>query len=124
MSGKTYIVFLVSLLLAFGAWNTRAYAAPGPLQAVLDWGNPDDTTDKIQVEKGISRTGTFTGTFASMGQLPPSTITFVDSLNSPGDTACYRIAYVNASGVGPYAGPVCKTFPALPTQTPEPFTVK
>jgi hypothetical protein len=91
----------------------------GTLQATLSWTNAD-TLNSIQVEKGNSATGTF----SMLVQLAPNTITYVDATNVPSEVSCYRVAYFNNSGVGSYAGPVCKTFQALPSQSPGSFTVK
>ena|SRR5712692_9312829 len=107
-------LFSVFLLCSFGA---SAFA--GTLPSTLDWTNPD-TVDKIQIEKAASLTGAFT----TLAQVPASTLTYLDATNGPGETACYRVAYFTTSGVGPYAGPVCKTFPALPSQAPGALTVK
>lgn len=94
-------------------------ADAGTLTATLTWTNPD-TIDGIQVEKSNSPTGTF----GILNQIAAGTTTYADTTNSPGDQSCYRIAYFNSSGVGPYAGPVCKVFPTVPTQTPGSFVVK
>ncbi len=90
------------------------------LDANLQWANPVDITDSIQVEKSTS----LTGSFALLKQLAPNTITYTDSTNSQGTTGCYRVAYFNTSGVGPYVGPVCKTFPQTPQTAPSSLTVK
>jgi hypothetical protein len=120
MSRTTYLIFLglwlFVCILVIGAFQTRA---ANTLPAQLTWSNPD-TTDKIQVEKGPAAAGTFT----TIAQLPALTTTYLDATNAPGDNNCFRVAYFNASGVGPYAGPVCKNFPALPTQTPGAFIVQ
>jgi amino acid transporter len=96
-----------------------SFVFAGTLPADLTWSNPD-TLDKIQIEKGSS----LAGPFATINQVAAGQTSYTDATNAPGDTACYRAAYINSSGIGPYAGPVCKTFPALPSQTPGSFTVK
>ena len=112
-----YLLFASVLTLLL---TSSVYAQAGTLPAQLDWTNPLDLTDGVQVEKGAS----LTGPFVSIRQLPAASTTFTDLTNSAGTTACYRLAYFNTSGVGPYAGPVCKTFPAVPSQAPATPTVK
>jgi hypothetical protein len=109
------MLVLLCLLVAL-----PSLALAGTLPAQLDWANPVDTTDSIQVEKGSA----LAGPFAIIKQVAPGVTTYTDATNAPGETACYRVAYDNTSGVGPYAGPVCKTFQAIPSATPTPFTVK
>lgn len=92
----------------------------GTLPATLTWSNPTDITDGIQVEKSAS----VTGTFVIVNQTAVNVTTYTDATNAAGDTSCYRIAYFNTSGVGLYAGPVCKTFPTVPTVAPATFGVK
>lgn len=108
------IVLILCLVFA-----SMGLAEAGTLPATLAWSNPIDVTDGIQVEKSASATGTF----ATIKQVPSGTITFTDAANNPGETACYRVAYFNPSGIGPYAGPICKTFPTIPAQAPATFTV-
>ena len=115
--GKIFIWMF--LALGFMALPLLAFAQAGTLPATLDWTNPD-IVNGLQVEKSNSATGTFT----SIKQLPAKTITFTDATNAPGDTACYRVAYFNTSGMSPYAGPVCKTFPASPQTAPSSLTIK
>lgn len=98
---------------------SMAFAQAGTLPAQLDWSNTD-TADTIQVEKGPALTGPFT----VLNILPANTATYLDGTNSAGTLACYKVAYKSSSGIGPYAGPVCKTFPAIPSQAPASFTVK
>jgi hypothetical protein len=109
------ILSVAVLLLSFIAGPVFA----GTLPAQLTWTNTD-ANDSIQIEKGPA----LTGNFAAINQVVPGTTGYTDATNAPGDTACYRVAYFNTSGIGPYAGPVCKTFPALPAQAPATFTVK
>ena len=90
----------------------------GTLPATIAWTNTD-TVDGVQIEKSNAPVGTFT----TIKQIAALSITFTDPTNAPGDTACYRVAYFNTSGVGPYAGPVCKAFPTVPNQTPAGVTV-
>jgi hypothetical protein len=110
-------VCVFALCLMLSVWIELTHA--GTLPAQLDWTNPD-IVDKIQIEKSASLTGTYT----ILSQPAAETSAFLDATNAPGDAPCYRLAYVNPSGIGPYAGPVCKTFPAIPTQTPGAFTVR
>lgn len=108
---------LPAIILALVALVNLASA--GSLPSEITWTNPD-LINKIQIEKGPS----FVGPFVTINQVMAGQTLYTDATNEPGETACYRLAYVNASGIGPYAGPVCKTFPALPLQTPEMLTVK
>lgn len=108
------------LVLGFLALPLLVLAQASTLSAQLDWSNPVDVTDSVQVEKS----STLAGTYSVLKQLPANSITYTDATNAPGSTACFRVAYFNTSGIGAYAGPVCKTFPATPTQTPSSFTVK
>lgn len=98
-------------------WSLAAVA--GTLSSDLTWQNTD-LNNKIQVEKSNNATGIYT----VIAQPAAGSTGYSDATNAPGDTACYRVAYFNLSGVGPYAGPVCKTFPALPSQAPASLTVK
>lgn len=107
------------LLVACVIIGSSGVDAAGTLAATLVWTNPVDITDGVQVEKSNSVSGIFT----TIKQTAGNTVQYVDATNSPGDTACYRVAYFNTSGVGPYAGPVCKTFPTVPTQAPASFGV-
>jgi hypothetical protein len=78
------------------------------LVSTISWGNPVTmTTNQLQVEKGSSPTGQFVG----IAQLPANSTSYTDANNVAGTTACYRVAYLMGNGIGPYAGPVCKTFP-------------
>lgn len=114
MKEKIFVLCMAVLSIA-----SIAFAQAGTLPAQLDWSNPN-TVDGIQVEKG----GSLTGAFSMLKQLPANALTYTDATNNPGTTSCYRLGYFNTSGIGPYAGPVCKTFPAVPSQTPATFTVK
>lgn len=109
-------VFLVFCIVASVAM--RAHAATLP--SILEWSNPVDVTDQIRVEKS----GSITMPFTKLTDLSANSLTYTDATNGPGDTACYKIAYFNSSGLGPYAGPVCKIFPTVPGQSPATFTVK
>jgi hypothetical protein len=106
-------IFVVVVLLS------AVPLSAGTLQSHLDWTNTD-TTNGIWVDKGP----TLTGPFNMLVQLPAGTITYTDSTNAPGQTSCYRVAYFNVSGIGSWAGPVCKTFVPISSQTPGTFTVK
>lgn len=107
------------LALTFLALPLLVFAQAGTLPAQLDWSNPN-TTDTLQLEKSSA----LTGTYSTLNVLTPNTKTYLDATNNPGSTSCYRLAYKSTSGIGPYAGPVCKTFPAIPSETPQTFTVK
>lgn len=115
---KRQTLVFIGLLTVLTLLNISQPAGAGTLPSILNWTNPD-TVDKVQIEKAASLTGAFT----MLAQIPASTITYLDATNGPGETACYRVAYFTTSGVGPYAGPVCKTFPALPSQAPGALTV-
>ena len=91
----------------------------GTLASVLSWTNPD-TTDGIQIEKASSCAGAFT----VLKSVPAGTTSYTDATNAPGDTPCYRVAYVNSSGIGPYAGPTGKVFPPIPAQAPTSLQVQ
>ena len=116
--GLCYTIMALLIAVWWVAWAITAHAS-GTLPAQLDWIN-SDTLNPIQIEKGSALSGPFT----KIVTVPAGTITDTDATNAPGDTACYRVAYANPSGVGPYAGPVCKTFPTIPVQSPGTFTVK
>lgn len=111
---------IVSLMVVVGLMIGGGVVAQsaGTLSATLTWQNTE-TTDGIQIEKSANIAGTYT----IIKQTAANVTTYVDATNAAGDTACYRIAYFNTSGVGPYAGPVCKTFPIVPTQAPATFGV-
>jgi hypothetical protein len=109
---KVLSAFVVAMVMFVGVGMASA------LDAVLEWTNTA-TTYGIQVEKSTS----INGTYVLLHQTAPNVSTYTDSSNAPGDVACYRVAYFNASGVGPRTGGVCKSFPTVPTQTPAAFGV-
>ena len=104
---------VLACVLLFGSVGL-AYA----LDSNLTWTNPV-TTFGVQVEKASS----VGGTYVMINQTAVNATSYTDTDNVAGATACYRIAYFNTSGVGPYATSVCKTFPQIPTQTPANFGV-
>ena len=83
------------------------------LTSVLSWDN-SDAMNSIQIEKGPSSDGPF----SFLATVVPNTVTFIDEKNAPGEQSCYRLAYANTSGVGPYFNVACKSFPTLPTAAP------
>lgn len=100
------VAILVAVLTSLGI-----YVYAQSLTAKLTWTNVD-TTNRIQVEKSTSPTGTF----VIIQTLDPGTATFTESAAGiPGSQVCYRVAYYNTSGVGPYSNVACKTFPLVPT---------
>lgn len=105
---KKYFGMLVVSIMMFASVGMA-----NALDSVLTWTNTA-TTYGIQIEKSSS----INGTYVMINQTAPNVSMFTDSSNVAGDTSCYRIAYFNTSGVGPYTGAVCKTFPLVPTQTP------
>lgn len=113
MKKLLYFGVLVALFGMYSMGN-----AAGTLKSSLAWTNTD-TTNGVQVEKASSSTGVFT----MLKQLLANTVSYDDVTNGSGETACYRMAYYNTSGVGPYSFVVCKTFPTVPTQAPAAFTV-
>jgi hypothetical protein len=88
------------------------------LDAILTWTN-SSSTHGIQIE----RSATIGGTYSVINQTAANVSTYTDSTNIAGTTSCYRIAYFNTSGVGPYTTPYCKSFPVVPTQLPGAFAV-
>lgn len=94
--------------------------AAGILPADLVWSNPVDTVNGIQVEKGSIASGPF----VMLSQVPAGSTAYHDGTNGAGETACYRVAYFNTAGVGPYSPTVCKNFPLLPTAAPVGFSVR
>ena len=119
MSVKQAIgVFAVMLIVASITVPMKAFSA-GTLVSTLAWANPLNVVDGIQIEKSSS----LTGVYSTLRQVAAGSVGYSDGTNGAGETACYRIAYYNTSGVGPYLGPLCKTFPTIPTQTPATFSV-
>ena len=115
------IAIAVSIVIAVtGLCLVAGHVFAGTLPADLSWSNPINTVDQIQIEKS----GVQSGPYTVIVTMPAGATSYQDATNNPGSTQCYRAAYLNSSGVGPYAGPVCKTFPALPASSPGAFTVK
>jgi hypothetical protein len=113
------LFFVFSLVCMALSFLLPFVVQAGTLQSDLSWTNTD-SINKIQVVKGSGTVGTFT----EIAQVLAGQTTYTDATNNPGETACYKVAYINSAGVGPYAGPVCKTFPPLPSATPGTFQVR
>jgi hypothetical protein len=113
------LLLILSLFLGVLIGGVGISQSAGTLPSTLSWANPVDITDGIQIEKAASLTGAFT----IIKQTAANIVTYIDATNSPGDNSCYRIAYFNTSGVGGYAGTVCKSFPQIPAQVPATFGV-
>lgn len=109
---------LVVIMACFSVGLAEAQASAG-LNSVLTWDNVD-SINPIQIEKGAS----LEGPFSFLATVVPNTVTFMDESNTPGENSCYRLAYANTSGVGPYSNVVCKLFPTLPTAAPVLKTVQ
>ena len=106
-------LFAISLLCA------SVSVQAGTLPSDLSWTNTD-SVNKVQVVKGPA----IAGPFIEIAQVAAGLASFTDATNTAGDTACYKVAYINSSGPGTYAGPVCKTFPAVSQQVPGAFQVR
>lgn len=93
--------------------------AAGSLQVKLTWMNPDHT-NQIQLEKGP----TSTGPFVFLAMLDPETTSYLDTTNTAGTKACYRMAYYSGANLGPYTTPKCHTFPLTPVTKPGSLTIQ
>jgi hypothetical protein len=101
------------VLMAVPVW------AVDSLQTTVAWKNVD-TSRKIQLEKGPATTGPF----MILAQLEANTTSYLDTKNAPGEKACYRMAYFDDAGFGPFSTPKCKTFTVTSTSPPSTVTVK
>lgn len=109
MSACALILFVASV----------AFAATGT--AVIQWTNTSSTFP-LHLERASSAAGPWT----QIADIPASTSTYTDNnLVIPG-TVCYRLAYYNAGGNGPYSivdANSCKTFVSPPTMAPGGVTI-
>lgn len=83
------------------------------LSSVLTWQNAD-TINSVEIDKA----GGTAGPFVKIGSVAPGVLTYTDTTNAPGLTACYRVENANSSGNGPSSNIACKSFPPLPTVAP------
>jgi hypothetical protein len=95
-----------------------ALAATGT--AVVRWDNTD-TINSVRLEQAQ----TVAGPFQLLTVLPPDATSYsVSGLTVP-STVCFRAAYVNPIGIGPYSNVACKDLVAgsSPPTTPSNVTV-
>lgn len=110
--------FMLLILSALLLFPMTALAATGT--AIVVWTNTD-TVNSVRLEQAQ----TVAGPFQLLTALPPGATSYsVSGLTVP-STVCFRAAYTNTAGIGPYSNVACKDLVAgsSPPTAPSNVTV-
>ena len=118
---KTFLSLSAVVLMSGLLCSGPAVAQVAPESASLAWTNTATVYD-VAIERGSAPQGPF----ADRAISAPGTVDYTDA--GPflqGEQVCYRLAYQNSVGKGPYSNVACKTFPILaPVESPSSLTVR
>jgi hypothetical protein len=85
--------------------------------ATLTWSHDGANTTAYQVQRKPAG-----GAYATLGQVPAGTLTYVDQNVAPGDY-CWKVAALNQTLVGPYSPESCATATGGPASPTAPYSI-
>jgi hypothetical protein len=85
--------------------------------ATLTWSHDGANTTAYQIQRKPAG-----GAYATLGQSPTGTLTYVDQNVAPGDY-CWKVAALNQSLIGPYSPESCATATGGPTSPTAPYSI-